>query len=152
MNGHGRRAFLVWLTRGSLAAGAALAIGQIARFFSFEPVAEAPSRVTIDRPEAYLPGTLTYVPAARAYIGRDREGWYAVDAVCTHLGCLVKPNPDEGFICPCHGSSYAAGGQVQTGPAGAPLRHLALTLGQDGALAVDRARPVTPATRLSAPA
>lgn len=30
---------------------------------------------------------------------------YALRAECTHLGCLVQPDPlTGGFACPCHGS------------------------------------------------
>ena len=32
---------------------------------------------------------------------------YAVNAVCTHLGCVVPWNSAENkFMCPCHGSQY----------------------------------------------
>lgn len=47
----------------------------------------------------------------------------ALKAECTHLGCLVQPEPmGGGFACPCHGSKYAADGSVKRGPAPAPLR------------------------------
>ena len=43
---------------------------------------------------------------------------YALRAECTHLGCLVQPNPfGDGFSCPCHGSQYSANGAVTRGPA-----------------------------------
>ena len=43
---------------------------------------------------------------------------YALKAECTHLGCLVQPEPlGGGFSCPCHGSQYRADGQVSRGPA-----------------------------------
>lgn len=32
---------------------------------------------------------------------------YGINAVCTHLGCVVPWNKAENkFICPCHGSQY----------------------------------------------
>lgn len=145
-----RRDFLVWLTRGSLAAVSVLAVGQIARFLSFEPAGEAASLIAVGKPDAYAAGTLTYVAAARAYIGRDEGGLYAVDAVCTHLGCLVEQEAGEEFACPCHGSRFTADGRVRNGPADKPLRHLALALSPDGQLAVDRSQPVAPAVRLAA--
>lgn len=43
---------------------------------------------------------------------------YALKAECTHLGCLVAPNPlGDGFTCPCHGSQYDRDGTVVRGPA-----------------------------------
>lgn len=145
-----RREFLAWLTRGSLMAVSALALGQVVRFFSFEPAGEAPSAIPVGKPETYTAGTLTYVGAARAYVGHDSAGLYAIDAVCTHLGCLVEHNVGDGFACPCHGSHFAADGQVQNGPASQPLRHLALDLNPDGQVVVDRSQPAAPETRLAA--
>jgi cytochrome b6-f complex iron-sulfur subunit len=45
----------------------------------------------------------------------------AFTAVCTHMGCTVKPAGKE-LDCPCHGSKYDAfTGKVLGGPAPAPL-------------------------------
>ncbi|MCX6031902.1 MAG: ubiquinol-cytochrome c reductase iron-sulfur subunit [Chloroflexi bacterium] len=145
----GRRQFLAWLTGGSLVTVSALALGQVVRFLAFEPAAEAPTAIPIGQPDSYALAALTYIGAARAYIGRDSAGLYALDAVCTHLGCLVEQSAGGGFACPCHGSHFSADGQVQSGPASKALRHLALELNQDGQVVVDRARPVAAETRLA---
>ncbi|KAL5730714.1 plastoquinol--plastocyanin reductase [Ranunculus cassubicifolius] len=43
---------------------------------------------------------------------------YGINAVCTHLGCVVPFNTAEKkFICPCHGSQYDNQGRVVRGPA-----------------------------------
>merc|ERR1711918_154967 len=43
---------------------------------------------------------------------------FALNAVCTHLGCVVPWNKAENkFMCPCHGSQYNAQGKVVRGPA-----------------------------------
>ncbi|MEW5858995.1 MAG: cytochrome b6-f complex iron-sulfur subunit [Cyanobacteriota bacterium] len=43
---------------------------------------------------------------------------YGLNAVCTHLGCVVPWNSGENkFMCPCHGSQYDSTGKVVRGPA-----------------------------------
>lgn len=43
---------------------------------------------------------------------------YGINAVCTHLGCVVPWNANENkFMCPCHGSQYDNTGKVVRGPA-----------------------------------
>ncbi|XP_074572236.1 cytochrome b6-f complex iron-sulfur subunit, chloroplastic isoform X2 [Curcuma longa] len=43
---------------------------------------------------------------------------YGINAVCTHLGCVVPWNSAEKkFVCPCHGSQYNSQGKVVRGPA-----------------------------------
>ncbi|MBU2490840.1 MAG: ubiquinol-cytochrome c reductase iron-sulfur subunit [Proteobacteria bacterium] len=45
------------------------------------------------------------------------RGVRAFAATCTHLGCLVRWNPDTNlFECPCHGGKYDAAGRVIAGP------------------------------------
>jgi len=47
---------------------------------------------------------------------------YGLNAVCTHLGCVVPwDGPENKYKCPCHGSQYAADGHVIRGPAPRPL-------------------------------
>jgi cytochrome b6-f complex iron-sulfur subunit len=43
---------------------------------------------------------------------------YGINAICTHLGCVVPWNANENkFMCPCHGSQYNSEGKVVRGPA-----------------------------------
>jgi len=43
---------------------------------------------------------------------------YGLNAVCTHLACVVPWNASENkFICPCHGSQYNNEGKMVRGPA-----------------------------------
>lgn len=43
---------------------------------------------------------------------------YGLNAICTHLGCVVPWNAGlDLFKCPCHGSQYAPNGKVVRGPA-----------------------------------
>jgi Rieske Fe-S protein len=143
----GRRQFLAWLARGTLAGAGAIVVGQVLRFLSYQPASENTTIIALGQPEDYPPG-VHYVRAAQTYLGRDTEGWYALDAVCTHLGCLVEPAKDGLFSCPCHGSYFHGDGRVKTGPATKPLRHLYLWVDQDGLLTVDRTREVSSTVRL----
>jgi cytochrome b6-f complex iron-sulfur subunit len=73
------------------------------------------------------------IPANGAIVFRERriaivedEGdLYALDLVCTHLGCTVSVTAGE-WICPCHGSAFGRRGEVLRGPAVRPLRRLAV--------------------------
>uniref|UniRef100_A0A6T9AF87 plastoquinol--plastocyanin reductase n=1 Tax=Pyrodinium bahamense TaxID=73915 RepID=A0A6T9AF87_9DINO len=61
---------------------------------------------------------------------------FALNAVCTHLGCVVPwVRASNKFICPCHGSQYDENGKVVRGPAPLSLA-LAHTNIQDGNIAV----------------
>ncbi len=41
------------------------------------------------------------------YLIHAQEGFFALSAVCTHLGCLTAWKPELGIIaCPCHGSKF----------------------------------------------
>jgi nitrite reductase/ring-hydroxylating ferredoxin subunit len=144
-----RRLFLVRLAKGSLAAAGALVLGQIVRFLSYQPADEGAAVFTLGQASDFRIGTLKYVAQAQAYIGRDLEGFYAVDAVCSHLGCLVEIGKNDTFVCPCHGSAFTADGKAKKGPATRPLRHLQLSLDEDENLVLDRRRAVQPSTRLS---
>ena len=57
----------------------------------------------------------------------------AVDARCSHLGCLVEWNGAErSWDCPCHGSRFEVDGAVITGPAVRLLRRVELEGEPDG--------------------
>ena len=61
-----------------------------------------------------LNGDATYLLVDQNNEIRD----FGVNAVCTHLGCVVPWNSAENkFMCPCHGSQYNADGKVVRGPA-----------------------------------
>ena len=55
----------------------------------------------------------------------------AVNAVCTHAGCIVNwsaADPAKAFGCPCHGSVFTVDGKVVNGPATQPLARYAVKL------------------------
>lgn len=73
-----------------------------------------------------------------AYVGLKNKGGFAYNSgiiiahassdaivalsdVCTHQGCTVQFNGSNGFICPCHNSTFALDGTVMGGPAPSSL-------------------------------
>ena len=60
---------------------------------------------------------------AQRAVYRDEAGaLHSLSARCTHLGCIVNFNSAERtWDCPCHGSRFAATGEVIEGPAVDPL-------------------------------
>jgi Rieske Fe-S protein len=85
------------------------------------------------------------------WLCRDKGGIYAMSAECTHLGCdaeIVDPaNVSKGFLCPCHGATYAFDGSHPTAPAPSALQHFLVCATVSGVLVVDLAQPVDPCTR-----
>jgi cytochrome b6-f complex iron-sulfur subunit len=50
------------------------------------------------------------------------DGYSALSAVCTHLGCIVFWNEQKQVIaCPCHEAYFNTNGAVISGPPPAPL-------------------------------
>jgi nitrite reductase/ring-hydroxylating ferredoxin subunit len=143
-----RRDFLLLLGRGAVWATAAATVTALLRYLAFtEPV--PPQVFVLDTPQAYPPGTTTPVAEGQAFIRHDRAGLYAINATCTHLGCLVKQVPLQmGFECPCHDSHFLTNGAVIRGPATLPLNHAALSLDSAGRLVLDLGQTVGAEVRL----
>jgi cytochrome b6-f complex iron-sulfur subunit len=61
-----------------------------------------------------------------AIVMRREDGFLVLSLVCTHLGCIVKWDPDkQAFHCPCHAGHFDKNGRVTGGPPPAPLEKLA---------------------------
>ncbi|MFP4135238.1 MAG: cytochrome b6-f complex iron-sulfur subunit [Halothece sp.] len=76
-----------------------------------------------------LKGDPTYVIVTE----EEEIASYGLNAVCTHLGCVVPWNESEGkFICPCHGSQYDSTGKVVRGPAPLSLALVNTKVNQEG--------------------
>jgi Rieske Fe-S protein len=80
------------------------------------------------------------------FVLHDGEGFSALAAICTHLGCIVAAGTD-GFDCPCHGSKFAHDGRVVKGPAPSPLTWFEMSLAPDGQMVVDLKKPVPVGTK-----
>jgi cytochrome b6-f complex iron-sulfur subunit len=77
----------------------------------------------------------------RVWIVREEEGFYALLAICTHLGCTPNWLPSEDKLkCPCHGSGFYRSGINFEGPAPRPLERLKITLAEDGQLWIDKSK------------
>jgi cytochrome b6-f complex iron-sulfur subunit len=79
------------------------------------------------------------------YLIHTKEGFFALSAICTHLGCMTAWKPELGIIaCPCHGSKFNRDGEVIAGPAPRPLPWLRTWVSDDGDLMVDRSTDIRP--------
>jgi cytochrome b6-f complex iron-sulfur subunit len=140
-----RRDFLNEITFGALGiAGVGSAVvtyGYLSPNVLFEP----PTKFRAGSPDLYPINTVTYLPDQQVYIVRTGGGFYAVSAVCTHLGCITqwKPEADQ-IACPCHGSKFQRDGTKIEGPAPRALPHFSITVTADGELQVDKLETVKP--------
>jgi carotenoid phi-ring synthase / carotenoid chi-ring synthase len=76
---------------------------------------------------AIPPGQFVSVSSATTdiWVGASGDGYLALDARCTHMGCKVNWTPaDAEFVCPCHGGRYDRAGKNIAGPPPAPLNKL----------------------------
>ena len=117
-----RRQLLNLLAFGAVSGVAVGALYPVARFFT-PPRAEGISGGVVARDELGTPISATgwlgaHQEGDRALVqglkgdptylivtGDEAIGSYGINAICTHLGCVVPWNAAAGkFICPCHGS------------------------------------------------
>ena len=106
---------------------------------------EPPAKFRVGNPEDYLANSVNYLREQQVFIVRTAEGFFAVSAVCTHLGCITEWKADDNMIaCPCHGSKFDRDGKKLAGPAPRPLPHFAISLAADGELVVDRLNIIPP--------
>lgn len=134
-----RRQFFIKFGATSLAvAGAGVCVFGL-QYLSPSVLYEPSPTVNVGRPEHYAAGSVTLDLRHSIFVVRDQGSFYALSAVCTHLGCLSVWKPEEGVIaCPCHGSSFQKDGSVIAGPAPRPLPWLKMWMSDDGSLMVDR--------------
>ena len=162
-----RRSVLGRLAAAAGLAGLAAQAGVVLRSLVPNVTYDPPTIVKVGRPESFADG-LTFVPDRRVFIVRDGKKFRAVSAVCTHLGCTVRPEAIEeadpsdperrrqlqtyAFACPCHGSRYRADGTPVSGPAPGPLAAYRLSLApDDGQLVVDLGTEVARTAALTLP-
>jgi menaquinol-cytochrome c reductase iron-sulfur subunit len=162
-----RRSVLARIAAAAGLAGLGAQAGIVLRSLVPNVTYDPPTIVKVGRPDSFADG-LTFVPDRRVFIVRDGKAFRAVSAVCTHLGCTVRPEAIEEadpsdperrrqvqthtFACPCHGSRYRADGTPVSGPAPGPLAAYRLSLApDDGQLVVDLGKEVARSFALTLP-
>ncbi len=137
-----RRRFLALLGSGALGLTGAGVVIAVTRYLEPDVLDEQDGRFEVGRPETLPPGTVLVSRARRVYVVHGPKGFYALSAVCTHLGCMTGHEPGrDRIVCPCHGSTFDLTGRVTAGPATKGLRRLSLLL-RRGVLVVDPSQPV----------
>ncbi|MGA7077162.1 MAG: Rieske 2Fe-2S domain-containing protein [Terriglobales bacterium] len=146
-----RRAFFVKLGLGSLSIAAAGTVAFAYQFLSPNVLFEPSPIVNAGKPENYALNSVTEDVNSGIYLIHAQEGFFALSAVCTHLGCLTAWKPELGIIaCPCHGSKFyvlevnKVPGEKIEGPAPRPLPWLQTWISDEGDLMVDRSITIRP--------
>jgi cytochrome b6-f complex iron-sulfur subunit len=136
---NGRRNFLNGIACAAISIAAvgvaAVTVGYLSPNVLFEP----PASFRVGPPEDYPPNSVTLILDQQVYVVRVPAGFRALSAICTHLGCITRWDPDIDLIaCPCHGSRFNRDGVVVRGPAPRPLPHFAMRLMPDGDLMINK--------------
>jgi cytochrome b6-f complex iron-sulfur subunit len=100
-----------------------------------------PSSFKAGLPSEYTIGEVSerFKQEQRVWIIREADGFYALFAKCTHLGCTPRwLKVEEKFKCPCHGSGFRKTGINFEGPAPRPLERFRIAIAEDGQLVVDK--------------
>jgi len=134
-----RRDFLNEITVGALGIAGLGGTAVIYQYFSPNVLFEPATTFRAGNPDLFPVDSVSYLQDQQVYIVRTSSGFYAVSAVCTHLGCVTQWKADANRIaCPCHGSKFQRDGKKIEGPAPRPLPHYSITLTADGELLVDK--------------
>jgi cytochrome b6-f complex iron-sulfur subunit len=142
--GVARRTFMKWSLPVGWAAFSAACTSSLvatARFLFPNVLFEPPQSFKAGFPGEYNVGEVDtrWKDAFGVWVVREPEGFYALIATCTHLGCSPNWLPAENkFKCPCHGSGFYRTGINFEGPAPRPLERARIVLSEDGQLLVDK--------------
>ncbi len=153
-DGVDRRGFLEIATGSFLAIGfSALSVTGglftlgFARFMFPNVLVEPPSTFKVGSKEGFPSGKVETKFVAQYgvwVVNGEYEGLqqiYALQTVCTHLGCTPSwLEAEQKFKCPCHGSGFYKDGINFEGPAPRPLERYAIRVAADGQLEVDKSR------------
>ena len=131
---------------GSLGAGS-VAFG---RFMYPRVLFEPNTQVKLGKPSEYQVNEISekWIKEYRLWLVRVSDGFFAIYAKCTHLGCTpMWLQAENKFKCPCHGSGYRGIDAAQglpnitgvnfEGPAPRPMERCKIGLAEDGQILVD---------------
>ena len=141
-----RRDFLGMVATGAAASALLFAVLGMLKLPKAAVLSSPSKKFKVNLPETLAPGTPFIPPGRSVALFKDADGIFAISTVCTHLGCIVKNNP-EGFECPCHGSRFSLDGSVVKGPAPKALAWRKVT-GKGNALVVDEGEAVPAGTKV----
>lgn len=134
-----RRDFLHGITLGALGVAGVGGTTLTYQFLSPKVLPELPTTFRAGDPDLYPVNSVSFLQDQQVFIVHTAAGFYAVSAVCTHLGCIAQWKPDANMIvCPCHGSEFEPNGKQIKGPATHSQPHYAINLTADGDLEVDK--------------
>jgi cytochrome b6-f complex iron-sulfur subunit len=143
--GESRREFLSDVTLAALGIAGLGSMAVAYQYFLPNVLFEPSPTFRAGNPDLFPPNSVTFIEDQQVYIVRTNDGFYAVSAVCTHLGCITAFKPDLNVIaCPCHGSVFKTNGTKIEGPAPRPLPHFSISLEPTGELLVDKLQVIAP--------
>jgi cytochrome b6-f complex iron-sulfur subunit len=122
-----RRSFLNYLLGVTVIVGIGGIISTVLRYLwpTEEIIGGGKATGTTSLPLSEIPvgGAKTIRHKGKPYVVvRQAAKVYAVNAICTHLGCIVYWDPSiKQLACPCHTAFFDLNGNIITGPAPSPL-------------------------------
>ena len=141
--GMDRRRFLNYTGWLGILGSLAVSLLGFLRFLFPRVLFEPPTQFKAGLPADYAVGAVDtrFVASQRVWIVREENGFYALSAICSHLGCTPAWLATENkFKCPCHGSGFRRTGVNFEGPAPRPLERVRIALADDGQLLIDKGK------------
>lgn len=138
-----RRKFLGFISWATFIGAVHIALLAFVRFMYPRVLFEPSPVFKAGFPSDYQVGEVSekYKDSHRVWLVRNTEGIYAIQAICTHLGCTPRwLKTEDKFKCPCHGSGFYRDGINFEGPAPRPLERLKIGLSEDGQILIDRSK------------
>jgi cytochrome b6-f complex iron-sulfur subunit len=145
-----RRSFLGLAAWGAVLGSIGVGTLAFGRFMYPRVLFEPNTLVKLGKPTDYIVNTVSekWIKDYRLWLIRYADGFVALYAKCTHLGCTPRwLEAENKFKCPCHGSGFrgidAAQGAPNItginfeGPAPRPLERCKIGLAEDGQIMVD---------------